>query len=175
PFRHRAVAVRMQRNPRPDRVVVVCHGNIFRSPYLAAILRPLLPDVEILSAGFIGPPRPVPDDGRAVALERHVDLSGHLSKLLNRDILRSADLVIVMDARQARHLTVGLRFPDERVIIAGDLDPSLGEGRTIRDPWGKSRDVLASTFARLDRCAASLVEMLPPGDGLHRGDRNPKS
>ena len=149
----------MLRAGRPRGIVVVCHGNICRSPYLEAVLRRALPGVEISSAGLVGPGRSVPDHGRTVAARSGLDLSDHRSRLLTWDILRRVDLVIVMEASQARYVSRGLRFSADRVLIAGDLDP-MPAPRGIRDPWQQSLDVFESSYARLDRCAASFVSLV---------------
>lgn len=149
----------VQRAPRPRSMVVVCHGNICRSPYLEGLLRQTLPDIEIRSAGFVGPGRVVPEHSAYIAKRRGIDLRAHRSRLLTPKILRSADLVIVMDARQASNVE-RLGFPADRIVIAGDLDPIPGP-RTIFDPWSQPIEAFAASFARLDRCAAALTALLP--------------
>jgi protein-tyrosine-phosphatase len=70
------------------------------------------------------------------------------------------DLVIVMDAEQARQLTRMFRIAPSRIIVAGDLDPVAGESRGIRDPWGESPEVFTDSYNRLDRCAATLTRLV---------------
>lgn len=141
-------------------ILVVCHGNICRSPYLEAVLKRALPDLQVASAGLIGPGRPVPVHGRAVASRAGLDLSPHRSRMLSGEVLSQADMVIVMDARQARYVTNSLRFPADRVWIAGDLDAETRAPRAIADPWDKPIEVFASSYARLDQCAATIVAIL---------------
>ena len=160
PERHERVRLHLQLIGRPRRILVVCHGNMCRSPYLEAALRQRLQDIEIASAGFVGSGRPMPQQGRAVAATHGHNLSEHRSQTLDRSVLRNTDLVIVMDERQAQHLLYLFRLAPDRVIVAGDLDPLPGESRAIRDPIGQSAEVFESTFARLDRCAESLASML---------------
>ena len=50
--------------------------------------------------GFIGPDRPSPPEAVAIAAERGVDLSGHRSQVVTAEILRDADLVLVMNRAQ---------------------------------------------------------------------------
>jgi len=66
----------------------------------------------------------------------------------------------VMDADQARRLARMFRVNRERIVIAGDLEPTFETNRAIRDPWNQSIEAFKSTFDRLDRCAATLVSML---------------
>lgn len=70
------------------------------------------------------------------------------------------DLVIVMDAKQARQVMRGFRVWPNRIVVAGDLDPRPAATRAIRDPWGESIDIFTSSFDRLDRCAATLTRLI---------------
>lgn len=151
---------RVAEAPRPRRMLVVCHANLCRSPYLEAVLRCNLPDIEIASAGVLGAGRRVPAEGIAAARDRGIDLSGHRSRLLTGEALERADVVIVMEPRQARMLIGAFGVRSDRVIVAGDLDVDADEPRQIVDPWGRSRDVFVETFVRLDRCARELTLML---------------
>jgi protein-tyrosine phosphatase len=160
PRRHLA-ALRRLANAKPvRRILVVCHGNICRSPYLEAVLQRGLPDAVITSAGFVGRDRPVPENSIAVSAQRGLDLSRHRSRPITQSKINDADLVIVMDAAQARQVARMFRVKRERIVIAGDLEPTFETGRAIRDPWKQSIEVFESSFDRLDRCAAMLVGAL---------------
>jgi protein-tyrosine phosphatase len=158
--RYQGVLQHLSRGQRPRTILVVCHGNICRSPYLQAVLQRSLPDLSVASAGFFGSDRGVPEIAVALGAERGLDLSGYRSRPLTRSTVNGADLVVVMDAEQARHLTRMFPINRARIIVAGDLDPQSGASRGIADPWGRSRDVFESSFDRLDRCAATLVSTL---------------
>jgi protein-tyrosine phosphatase len=139
---------------------VVCHGNICRSPYLEAVLKRALPDLTVTSAGFVGPGRPVPPFSLAVSARRGLDLSEFRSRPLVPTTVRDADLVIVMDARQAHYISAHLGVAPRRIMVAGDLDPIPGTTRAIEDPWRQPIDAYVAAFDRLDRCAATLVRYL---------------
>lgn len=141
-------------------ILVVCYGNVCRSPYLEAVLRRELPEISVSSAGFVGPGRPVPPNALALGNARGLDLSAFRSRPIGRANVAGTNLVIVMDTEQARHIARGYRISPSRIVAAGDLDPVVSPTRTIRDPWGQSIEVFASSFDRLDRCAAALVRIL---------------
>ena len=141
----------------PGTILVVCHANICRSPYLEAILKRDLPEIRITSAGFVGPGRPVPAFSLAVSAKRGLDLSRFRSRPLVPASVRDADLVVVMDGRQARYLVTHLRVEPSRIVIAGDLDPTPAATRVIEDPWQQPMQAYVTAFDRLDRCAATLV------------------
>ena len=146
---------------RPVRsLLVVCHGNICRSPYLEAVLRRALPHVSVISAGLIGPGRPVPKNSLILSAERGLDLSTFRSRPISRVNAREVDLVVVMDSEQAGHLARVFGVSPRRIIVAGDLDPRESATRAIRDPWQQPLDVFRASFDRLDRCAATIVRLI---------------
>ena len=158
--RHREVRQRLSRRQRPREILVVCYGNVCRSPYLQAVLQRALPDLAVKSAGFFGSDRAVPEISVALGAKRGLDLSRYRSRPLTQSTVSSADLLIVMDSDQARQ--IGRLFPRNRapIVVAGDLDPKFESSRAITDPWNRSCDVFESSFNRLDRCAATLVSIL---------------
>lgn len=158
--RHRAARRRISGAQRPRRILVVCYGNICRSPYLQAVLQRALPDMVVTSAGFVGSDRAVPQIAATLGAKRGLDLSRYRSRPLTKSKVSNADLVIVMDSDQARELSRLFPVSLARVVIAGDLDPRFDASRGIADPWNRSRDVFESSFDRLDRCAATLVRIL---------------
>ena len=53
-----------------------------------------------------------------------------------------------------------LRVPLERILIAGDMDPSPIETRTIRDPFRRPLDAFETCFDRLDRVGRTIADTL---------------
>ncbi len=160
--RHAAVRHRLALMGRPQTLLVVCSGNICRSPYLEAVLKRDLPDIRITSGGLMGFDQPVPPQALAASAKRRIDLSAFRSATLEPQRARAADLVIVMEKDQARYLATYMGVAPGRIIIAGDLDPFTSPTRAIQDPWKQSLDVFESSFERLDRCAATLTQLLRP-------------
>jgi protein-tyrosine-phosphatase len=157
--RRRAMARLAER--RPSCVLFVCHGNQCRSPYAAASLVRQLGDpvVRVMSAGFVGPGRPVPREAESVARGRGLDLGEHRSQLLGSELLDAAELIVVMEEKQRRAIV--RRFGrSEDVVVLGDLDPKPIRTRSIADPQGREVRVFAVVYARIDRCVAALVRSL---------------
>ncbi len=159
--RRRAVA-RLQRYPEPPSILLVCLGNICRSPYAAAVLRQRLSGFlgkkyQFRSAGFIGPGRPPPPDAIQVARRRSIDLSTHRSQLITAQFVRESELIIVMDQHQAR--AVRHRFPigRQQICVLGDLDPEPIVARGIEDPIEQPPEVFQRAYERIDRCVDQLV------------------
>ncbi len=146
-------------------VLVVCHGNICRSPYAAAVLsraavRNGVESIEVDSAGFIGPGRRPPAHARAVARQRGINLDAHLSKLVTAEIVAASDLIIVMDRRQRQAIKDRFEPPRDSVLLLGDLDPEPIRHRTVLDPINQSEDVFRSVYSRVDRCVNALADVL---------------
>jgi protein-tyrosine phosphatase len=160
PRRRESVLRRLSRMSRPRAILVVCHGNICRSPYLEAVLRRELPDIAVSSAGFIGSDRRVPAVSLEVSAHRGLDLTNFRSRLVSPESVRDADLVIVMEPDQARHILSRFRISRARVVIAGDLDPKRSATRAIADPWMQPVEAFEASFDRLDRCAEALIGAL---------------
>ena len=157
----KAAKIRATRRTRPGRVVLVCYGNICRSPYAAAYLRRRLAEggvegVDVDSAGLIGPGRPANRQGAAIALERGLDLSGHRSRLFLASDSARADLVLVMTRRQREQLVNEFGVPVERIELLGDFDAEDPPFREIADPYGKSDEVFTRVFLQIERCVDGL-------------------
>jgi len=114
----------------------------------------------VTSAGFVGSGRAVPQISVALSAQRGLDLSRYRSQPITQSKVSEADLVIVMDAEQARQVARMFLVKRERIVIAGDLEPMFEKSRAIRDPWNQSAEAFKSTFDRLDSCAAMLVSLL---------------
>src|SRR5690606_11208713 len=89
---------RLQSGP-VRRVLVVCYGNIYRSPFAAVGLRQQLPaDVEVRSSGFHRTAeRASPDRHVQMSRGYGVELAGHRSATLTAQDLQWADFVVFMD------------------------------------------------------------------------------
>ncbi len=137
--RRRAVASLLARQ-RPARLLVVCNGNIFRSPFAAAVLRRRLDPwgVQVESAGFLG----------------------DRSRMVTAELAHGADLIVVMDTVQRRAICERFGRLPRDVVLLGDLDPEPLAARTIEDPVEQGVDVCSAVYARIDRCVMELVSVL---------------
>lgn len=143
-------------------LLIVCYGNICRSPYAAAVLSRRLANrgLAITSAGFHRSGRPSPPEAVAVARERGVEMAAHRSATLSRELVESADLIIAMELRHQRTLRSEFGTDVRRTILLGDFDPGRVTDRDISDPYGSSSEVFHNCFARIERCAEALAEAI---------------
>jgi protein-tyrosine-phosphatase/predicted ATP-grasp superfamily ATP-dependent carboligase len=143
------------------RILVLCYGNICRSPYAAERLkaRTELRGTEVRSAGFhASVDRSTPPELQAVAARRGVDLAAHRSRLVDEEALAWADAVVLMDQKNFELL--GERHPDalSKVIWLGAA--AAGGGAEIDDPYGEDEETMGEILARLDVCVDGLVAAL---------------
>jgi protein-tyrosine phosphatase len=162
PVRRRKALELLRRRPPPKSILVLCHGNICRSPLAAALLaRELVPHgIGVQSAGFIGFNRPSPAEAVTAAKQHGVALAEHRSRLVTTELARTAGLIVVMDPTQRRLMCERYGRRPGDVLILGDLDPEPVETRTIRDPVNERRDVFDQVYARIARCVGELVAAL---------------
>ena len=165
PMRRRRAVASLERRAQARFVLVMCYGNICRSPFAEASLGRLLRPrgVRVESAGLYGPGRPTPREGIDAAAVRGFDLSGHASRLVTTQLVAEADVVVVMDAFQARAIQDKFGGSPDKIVFLGDLDPRPIRTRRIVDPERQSVAVFTDVYERIDRCDAALAAALGVG------------
>ena len=140
-------------------VLVICYGNICRSPYAAAILAHELGagGPTIRSAGFYGPDRSSPDAALTVARQRGMNLDAHRSMLVTADMVTSADLIVVMERCHVRQVRSQFGTDRRRIVLLGDFDPDPIETRALVDPYGGDTSVFEASYERIERCVRELA------------------
>lgn len=167
PWRRRAAVQRVRRLAPVNEVLVLCYGNICRSPYAAAALAAAFErhhlGVRVRQGGFFGPGRPANDRAQEVARSRGTELGSHQSRLVTPDDTKVSDLVIVMEEWHAGRVIQECSAQSDRILLLGDFDPGNAASRAIPDPYGHDVPVFSATFDRIDRCAESLAHALATG------------
>jgi len=140
-----------------DSILVVCVGNICRSPTGERLLKEMLPDKKITSAGLgalVGKPA---DATAAEIAQRHgLSLDGHQGKQLTSSLCREYDLILVMEKG---HIDAVCRLPPEvrgKTMLFGHW---LGQ-REIADPYRQSREAFEFVFKLLDESAKKWANAL---------------
>ncbi len=98
---------------------------------------------------------PISEGAYLVGLENGLDLSNHRARLLTREIVRSADLILVMSGHHlARVAELG---GEDKVHLLGAYagrDDSHGE---VSDPYGSDLASYRATYAELQDLISSVV------------------
>ncbi len=170
PLRRRAAKRALGARPWPRTILVVCHGNICRSPFAARLLsRALGPrGTLVASAGFVGPGRAVPAEGSIAAARRGIDLSEHRSQLLTPSLAAQAEVIVVMDTRQQRMVCERFGRAPQDVMLLGDLDPQGITTRAIHDPVDQPLAAFEESYTRIERCVDAFIEALPVPPSMSR-------
>ena len=144
-----------------DSLVFLCHGNVCRSPFAAAVASARLGarrvGIAVASAGFIGPGREPPVEALAAAMRCGIDLRTHRSQLASALHLTVRPLVLVVRAEQRRVLLAAQPALTGRIFVLGDFDPVSIPSREIADPWGRSAAEFDASYARITRCVFGRV------------------
>lgn len=150
------------------RVVMVCRGNICRSPLAAAVLAHLRPDWEVASAGtgtwHLGAgadPR-----SQAVAAAHGLDLASHRVRQVTAADF-AADRVLAMDARTLEELRPAVPAGARAMIgLLGDFDPEAAP--EIADPYDGDEAAFARAYAHIERSCRALAARPVPASGPPR-------
>ena len=102
-----------------ERILIVCDGNICRSPTVAAMLRELKPGKTVSSAGLVGlVGHDMESTARAVAEENGLECGPHTARKLDSELCRDSDLILVMESRQKERLSRVFPEASGMILIA---------------------------------------------------------
>lgn len=134
-------------------VMVICIGNICRSPMAEALLRSRQPGIQVSSAG-LGALIGMPADPLACAVcaDHGLDLSAHIARPILRDALMASDLVLTMSDGQTRELTQRYPMMRGRVYRIGHW-----EGVDVADPYRMPRPAFEAAYDLIDVGVASWL------------------
>jgi protein-tyrosine phosphatase len=145
------------------RILMVCLGNICRSPMAAAVLRHLAAahpgargwtiDSAGTGAWHVGKPA---DPRTAAVLRRHGVDSGHCARQVRPGDFRAYDRLVAMDRQNLAEL--GLRRPRDAsavVELLGDYDP-LGVAE-VPDPYYGGDEGFDGVYAQVRRCGEAFI------------------
>lgn len=140
---------------RPRRILIVCTGNVCRSPMAAGLLRQRLASdglagaVVVHSAGLWGL------DGEAagahavqVMAERGVDISEHRARTLREHDVAAADLILTMEESHRRAIFYILPAALSKVFLLSEM---AGEHDDVADPYGLPLEAYRASADELAR------------------------
>ncbi|MEA3336582.1 MAG: low molecular weight protein arginine phosphatase [Chloroflexota bacterium] len=136
-------------------VLIVCTGNVCRSPMATGLLQQRLGEsgladqVSVSSAGVFGlDGAPASRPGVQVLAERGMDISGHRAHTVTADDMRDADLVLVMEEAHRRSLFYSYPNLLGKVFLYSEM---AGEYDDIEDPYRQPKEEYAKTADELSR------------------------
>jgi protein-tyrosine-phosphatase/predicted ATP-grasp superfamily ATP-dependent carboligase len=137
------------------RVVLLCHGNICRSPFAAALLARKGLAIDVASAGTIPlEGRSAPPEAVAAARAFGVDLEVHRSRWLAAQDAAEADAILLFDEVNVEELKrLGIAANPLRL---GDL---IG-APAVADPYGRGPAAFGECYRQIERAVDRLAERL---------------
>lgn len=140
-----------------NRLLVVCTGNICRSPLAEALLRSELPELQVSSAGIGALVGHAADaNAAAVAVEQGLDVGAHVARQLDQKLVVESDLILVMDHGHLKWINQQFPHARGRVFLLGHWN----DGAEVPDPYGHSLASFRKAYELLWPFAQSWVKRL---------------
>ncbi|MBA5763781.1 low molecular weight phosphotyrosine protein phosphatase [Vibrio sp. 404] len=138
-----------------NRFLIVCSGNICRSPLAAELLSSILPGSDIRSSGTLAKKSelvgmPADPTMQAMAKELELDLSQHSAKQLTEDDCEWSDIILVMEPEHITKVSEISPRSRGKTFLLGQW----GEG-SINDPFQQSEVVYRASATQIKSACES--------------------
>lgn len=140
-------------------ILVVCVGNICRSPVGERLLAAALPDCKVSSAGIGAVVGASADKTMTeVCAEHGLSLEGHVARQFTAEIGAEHELILVMEAGHKREISRRAPQLGGRVML---FDQWMG-GKGIADPYREPIDAHRKAFTEISAASEAWVSRLAP-------------
>ncbi|EPI5148970.1 protein tyrosine phosphatase [Klebsiella pneumoniae] len=138
-------------------ILIVCTGNICRSPIGERYLQQLLPSKNISSAGTQALVDHEADQSAVeVARKNGISLAGHLGRQFTSKLSKEYELILVMEKNHIEQISNIAPEARGKTMLFGHWL----EQRNIPDPYRKSEEAFASVFKLIEQSALLWAEKL---------------
>jgi protein-tyrosine phosphatase len=137
-------------------ILVLCIGNICRSPMAEGLLKQALPGMTVRSAG-LGALIGKPADPYAVQImaERGIDISAHRAQHISPRMVSEADLILVMDMEQKKYVETNYVGSKGKVFRLGEFAKV-----DIADPYREGMESFEAAFRLIDEGVKVFAERI---------------
>lgn len=140
-----------------NKILVVCTGNICRSPTGERLLRQLLPNLTIDSAGTSGLSGEPADQTASLIAQRHgLSLEGHIARKLTPAMAREYDLILVMEPSHIESVTAIAPEARGKIMLFGHWLTQ----KSIPDPYRKSSEAFEHVYELLAQASKAWANQL---------------
>jgi protein-tyrosine phosphatase len=146
-------------------ILVVCTGNICRSPMAAYLLKHLLPEVlrdrvDIGSAGtYALHGHRATEPAVQVMAEAGIDLGSHRARQITGEMVRQAGLILVMERMHLDMVQRMRLWGKPRAKLLGEYGPRP-ESPEIEDPYGLPLETYRACLNHIRPCIEGVIGQL---------------
>lgn len=138
-------------------ILVVCTGNICRSPLGERLLQQQLPALSIASAGICGlAGHPADRHAQQIAGMYGLSLADHVARPLTAAMMREYDLILAMESGQINRISLIAPEARGKALLYGQW---LRE-QEIPDPYGKGMEAFEYVFRLLGEASQEWTNRL---------------
>ena len=137
-------------------ILVVCIGNICRSPMAEYLLKQQYPNLHIESAGISGLTGHAADQKAILCMQRlGIDMQPHVAKKLNSELIKKADLILVMSQNQQKHIEQTWPFAKGKTFRLGHW-----QSKNVSDPYQHDQTVFDETSQLIQACVTDWKQYI---------------
>ncbi len=143
-------------------VMMVCTGNICRSPMAAGLLAHYLPvdfkeRVKVTSSGTHALHGHQAQENAVEAMAQlGIDINHHRARQITRENARSADLILTMEANHLSEISGLLKRRHAKPMLLTEFDPQ-SDSADIRDPYGEPLASYQNCIQILRPCIKGVI------------------
>ena len=138
-------------------VLIVCVGNICRSPVGERLLAKSCPSLRVESAGIAALEGHAADETmKTIAAENGLSLEGHIARQFTADIAKDFDLILALEKGHIRVISEKAPAASGKTMLLGQwLSP-----QEIADPYRRSTDFYNLVFDQVADASAAWAQKL---------------
>lgn len=147
-------------------ILFVCTGNTCRSVIAEALLKKMLraqhrDDVEVFSAGIMAlSGMGASQAAREVLDKEGMDVSGHIAQGVTRELVRSSDLILVMERLHESSILELAPDVKNRVFLLKEFAKIDENNLDIPDPAGRYQDDYEQLFISIKEALERVIKLI---------------